>query len=273
MLPRKSLVIKYIFILSILALLLLLWNTGGKHNINCRSAHRQLSTVFEDEFTYNVSSLNASLLEEEFLRLVKEVNKTTGLDRVYLKDAVSKRRRSPRELYRMVRSLRGRLPVASDHFSFTINPGTSVCGSLFKKPVFLLIYIHSAPAHHKRRTAIRTTWGSVLNFSPDSVKLVFLLGKPQDAYVQSALEMESNRYGDIVQQDFVDSYRNLTYKAAMGLKWASVFCPHAKYVLKSDDDIFVNVYNLIGHLKSLLYHEGPHRRWILCLVWNRMKVS
>ena len=27
----------------------------------------------------------------------------------------------------------------------------------------------------------------------------------------------------------------------MGLKWMSIFCPHAKFILKTDDDIYVNV--------------------------------
>ena len=27
----------------------------------------------------------------------------------------------------------------------------------------------------------------------------------------------------------------------MGLKWTSIFCPQAKYILKTDDDIYVNV--------------------------------
>ena len=27
----------------------------------------------------------------------------------------------------------------------------------------------------------------------------------------------------------------------MGLKWSAIFCPQAKYVMKTDDDIFVNV--------------------------------
>ena len=27
----------------------------------------------------------------------------------------------------------------------------------------------------------------------------------------------------------------------MGLKWSAIFCHQAKYVMKTDDDIFVNV--------------------------------
>jgi hypothetical protein len=40
---------------------------------------------------------------------------------------------------------------------------------------------------------------------------------------------------------FQDTYHNLTLKTVMGLKWTSIFCPQVKFVLKTDDDIYVNV--------------------------------
>ena len=40
---------------------------------------------------------------------------------------------------------------------------------------------------------------------------------------------------------FQDIYYNLTLKTVMGLKWSSIYCSQAKYVMKTDDDIFVNV--------------------------------
>ena len=40
---------------------------------------------------------------------------------------------------------------------------------------------------------------------------------------------------------FQDTYHNLTLKTIMGLKWMAIFCPQAEFVLKTDDDIYVNV--------------------------------
>ena len=45
---------------------------------------------------------------------------------------------------------------------------------------------------------------------------------------------------------FQDTYRNLTLKTVMGLKWSAIFCPQARHVMKTDDDIFVNVPLLHG---------------------------
>ena len=44
----------------------------------------------------------------------------------------------------------------------------------------------------------------------------------------------------------------------MGLKWMSIFCPKAKYVLKTDDDIFVNIPLLIEALKKETKNFSSH---------------
>ena len=39
------------------------------------------------------------------------------------------------------------------------------------------------------------------------------------------MRVESARYGDIVQTDFLDSYRNLTLKAVSWMRWVVAHCP------------------------------------------------
>lgn len=74
------------------------------------------------------------------------------------------------------------------------------------------------------------------------------------------------RYGDIVQEDFVDSYRNLTHKAIMALRWVSQNCQNAKLILKADDDIFINIFKLVGHNSFVLTF---HNLWCWML-WIRV---
>jgi hypothetical protein len=50
--------------------------------------------------------------------------------------------------------------------------------------------------------------------------------------------------------DFIEDYRNLTYKHVMGLEWSSRFCPQAPFILKQDDDIFVDPYGILHHLRN-----------------------
>lgn len=82
---------------------------------------------------------------------------------------------------------------------------------------------------------------------------VFLLGKLkqyQTDVSQMALINENDRYGDLLQGNFYESYRNLTYKHIMGLKWAVMYCTAKKYIIKMDDDILVNMYELVNIIKD-----------------------
>jgi hypothetical protein len=48
-----------------------------------------------------------------------------------------------------------------------------------------------------------------------------------------------------VQGNFMDTYRNMTHKAILGLRWLSEFCPEAPYALKADDDTFLNIFEIV----------------------------
>ena len=51
--------------------------------------------------------------------------------------------------------------------------------------------------------------------------LVFLLGKTGSMEAEKLLQEESRMKGDILQGDFIDSYRNLAYKTVMGFIWVN----------------------------------------------------
>lgn len=63
--------------------------------------------------------------------------------------------------------------------------------------------------------------------------------------MQDSIEDESNLHGDIIQENFIDSYNNLTLKSVMLLKYISQHCDKVEFILKSDDDMFVHVQNLL----------------------------
>jgi len=65
--------------------------------------------------------------------------------------------------------------------------------------------------------------------------------------------------------------RNLSYKGVAALKWITTYCSHAVYVMKCDDDVFVNMFALLKHLNDLYVHNF-RRHLIICLVWWRMHV-
>ncbi|XP_068621830.1 uncharacterized protein [Battus philenor] len=89
--------------------------------------------------------------------------------------------------------------------------------------------------------------------NPD-YRLVFLLGQPphdNNTEVQERIETEAEAYGDIIQEGFIDSYNNLTLKSIMMLKWVTNNCNESvRYILKTDDDIYINVPSLVTNLRK-----------------------
>ncbi|XP_064115346.1 beta-1,3-galactosyltransferase 1-like isoform X2 [Macrobrachium nipponense] len=152
---------------------------------------------------------------------------------------------------------RGRLkqlPINPHNYHMMIN-NPKICGS--DKMVSILIVVSSSVDNFYRRRAIRETWGGSGPLGVSHAKLVFLLGNPLNSELQTKVVEESRTYGDVLQEDYVDSYMNLTIKSVMGLKWASVYCQQAKYFMKTDDDMYVNVPSLLTYLQ-----EADRSRWI-----------
>lgn len=113
----------------------------------------------------------------------------------------------------------------------------------------LLIAVHSAAEHFQSRVTIRQTWGSVSRRA--DVVLAFFLGLPRESAHQSRIETEDDLYGDVVQGDFLDAYHNLTLKSISMVRWVRDLCPCATFVLKIDDDCFLNPDALLRHLDVL----------------------
>ncbi|CAH2056547.1 unnamed protein product, partial [Iphiclides podalirius] len=89
--------------------------------------------------------------------------------------------------------------------------------------------------------------------SDPDYKLVFLLGLPPNENstdLQDRIDAEAETYSDIIQEGFVDSYNNLTLKSIMMLKWVTNNCNESvRYILKTDDDMYINVPNLVSTLR------------------------
>ncbi|XP_069830366.1 beta-1,3-galactosyltransferase 2-like isoform X2 [Dendropsophus ebraccatus] len=112
---------------------------------------------------------------------------------------------------------------------------------------FLVLLVTGECHDVKARDTIRKTWGNENNYGDIDVMRIFLVGVSpiMTVAIQRFLEEESAIYGDIVQQDFLDTYSNLTLKTLMGMEWITKFCPNASYVMKVDNDVFVNVNYLV----------------------------
>lgn len=109
----------------------------------------------------------------------------------------------------------------------------------FGKEMDLVIIIMSAPTHLEARMAIRQTWG---HFGQRSdISILFMLGATMDSKVETILRKEQKTYNDVIRGKFLDSYSNLTLKTISTLEWVDNYCSKVKFLLKTDDDMFINV--------------------------------
>uniref|UniRef100_A0A2I3GJD2 Hexosyltransferase n=1 Tax=Nomascus leucogenys TaxID=61853 RepID=A0A2I3GJD2_NOMLE len=103
-------------------------------------------------------------------------------------------------------------------------------------PPFLLILVCTAPENLNQRNAIRASWGGLREARGLRVQTLFLLGEPNTQHPVWAA------HGDILH----------------GLSWAEKHCPMARYVLKTDDDVYVNVPELVS---ELVLRGGRWEQW------------
>ncbi|RWS17755.1 beta-1:3-galactosyltransferase 5-like protein [Dinothrombium tinctorium] len=118
------------------------------------------------------------------------------------------------------------------------------------KDVYLAAFVHSAPSNFEKRRVIRMTWAAKHSQKQLRLKVVFLIGLPNNHSIQSLLDREQAQFGDLVQANFIDTYKNLTLKHLMGYKWILQFCNSSKFVMKADDDAFIDVYKVVQVLKN-----------------------
>lgn len=111
----------------------------------------------------------------------------------------------------------------------------------------LLIVITSAPIHREARLAIRQTWGHF--GTRRDIAIAFLVGSAGQL-LDEAIAAESFMYNDIVSGRFVDSYNNLTLKTISMLEWVDRECSKASFILKTDDDMFINVPKLLQFIEK-----------------------
>lgn len=136
--------------------------------------------------------------------------------------------------------------------------------------ILLLLFVKSSPENSERRQAIRDTWGNETYTKSQlkvNVRVVFVLGVLPDVEqrprVQSALLQEDEDYEDLIQQDFLDTFHNLTAKLILQFHWAHQYCSQAHFVMSADDDVFIHISNLVKYLQQLQSSQkGTKDLWV-----------
>lgn len=180
-------------------------------------------------------------------------------------------------IYSLPRSQLQRMPkndfsllIDLEDFEFLLNH--QACKELEHQPIIVVI-IHSAPDNFHKRQVIRQTWAT----SDPRALFIFLIGavNATNLNLQDKINLENKAHGDLVQGNFEDAYRNMTYKHVMALKWFVYKCPDAHFLLKTDDDVFVNTPFIYNYLENpLAFRQNfPTERLLFCYEISRAKVK
>lgn len=137
----------------------------------------------------------------------------------------------------------------------TILEPRSVCEG--GEAVEIVALITSVPENIAEREAVRKTWGSYTRNNKSNFRLIFLFGGGWSKAKNAILKRESDLFGDILQEDYIDGYYNLTYKVISGFRWVSRTCSQAKFVMRGADDCYVNM----TYIFDLFNEYGDHPRF------------
>ncbi|CAL0315191.1 unnamed protein product [Lupinus luteus] len=141
----------------------------------------------------------------------------------------------------------------------------------------LLIGVFSTANNFKRRMAVRRTWMQYNAIRSNTTAVRFFVGLHKSQIVNEELWKEAQTYRDIQLMPFVDYYSLITWKSLATCIFGTEVVS-AKFVMKTDDDAFVRVDEVLGSLKrinvahGLLYglidsdskpHRNPDSKWYI----------
>ncbi|KAK6159945.1 hypothetical protein DH2020_003326 [Rehmannia glutinosa] len=146
-----------------------------------------------------------------------------------------------------------------------------------RRQLDLFIGIFSTANNFKRRMAVRRSWMQYPEVRSGQVAVRFFVGLHKNQMVNEELWNEARTYEDIQLMPFVDYYNLITWKTiAICIFGTEVVS--AKFIMKTDDDAFVRVDEILNSLgrtnatHGLLYglinsdsqpHRNPDSKWFI----------
>ncbi|CAF5147389.1 unnamed protein product, partial [Rotaria sp. Silwood1] len=82
------------------------------------------------------------------------------------------------------------------------------------------------------------------------MKIFFLIDF--DEKLISNIRLENNLFHDIIQVELPPQYTLVTYRVLSIFEWSFRYCRHAKFLFKTDDDIFINLILLLKFISPYL---------------------
>lgn len=95
--------------------------------------------------------------------------------------------------------------IRDNGFKYILNPGSATCGIDKGDKITLIAMVLTRADSFRNRKMIRSTWASSALFP--KLRAIFILGTSYNKTLENLIKEESELYGDIVQEDYLDTYR------------------------------------------------------------------
>jgi hypothetical protein len=149
-------------------------------------------------------------------------------------------------------------PVVNDvtsYNSYNYPISKKPCGDIDPSVRSVFIAVISAADNFEKRSKIRQTWKNHIDLVLQKrllgkIHFAFILGQPENALIQEKIQKENDKFRDIIQIEMPDFYRNLPLKMAKLLNWINDDCRQVDFVLKIDDDMYLDVHDLAVFVKT-----------------------
>jgi beta-1,3-galactosyltransferase 1 len=139
-------------------------------------------------------------------------------------------------------------------YVFTLQPEIKACtaaaNSSNERKILVLSFVVVGVEFFERRTLIRNTWANRSLYDEYDMQVFFMVGFSRDDKINQMVREEARIYKDILQENYIDSYRFMTAKIIGALKWASTHCLNTHFLLRINDDVVVHTRRMLGFLKS-----------------------
>lgn len=143
--------------------------------------------------------------------------------------------------------LRDTMPNASQIYPINSKP------CLHHQDLLFLTVVFSNPNNASQREAIRSSWANQTFVQDVSVRTLFFLYASTLETEHQVVWEESVQHGDIIQSEGPLSQQHWG-QVKLALHWVLLFCPQARFVVLTEDSVFLNVQALGTYLRTLRTH-------------------
>ncbi|XP_078000084.1 uncharacterized protein LOC144452801 [Glandiceps talaboti] len=123
------------------------------------------------------------------------------------------------------------------------------------KETFIVLFVFSEPHNYQNRKYARMTWAKIRYTGQKHVKTIFVMGETSMKNVRSFINNEANVEGDIIILNTNATEKSLiSMNSKEQLKLLGELqrhlCPTVSYVMKIDEDVFVNLVKVVDFVKN-----------------------